>query len=105
MELLDMWKKAGKYNWRRIINHVNSKRRSIGKLQTKTPKGPNIVLGDDASIQRETDFGFIRMTINDNNQDEINWAEEFTCCKCGETFQNKGGIIRHISWKHRELEK
>ena len=45
------------------------------------------------------------MDINDNNiQNENEWAEEFTWCKCGDVFLSNGGIIGHIAWERREIE-
>ncbi len=40
---------------------------------------------------------------SDSNSTEMGGKEDFSCCFCGEPFDNKDTIRRHISQAHRDL--
>ena len=59
---------AGKFNWWKFINPVNSKRRAFKhEFSKKAHKGPRIETENGVTIQGGTDFCFIQMAIIDNN--------------------------------------
>ena len=105
MALPHLWEKAGKYEWEQIADHVNAKHRL--RSNNKTPrkgKGPYSELGNDKAVRRESDFGFIRITIKGNSDTESTERDkEFTCRKCGDCFPRNVCIIGHIARKRHEL--
>ena len=81
-----------------VVNHVKSKHRLLkGETLMRAPEGPHIEAANDLTVQREIDFGFIRISINGNNPDETDWAGEIACRIRGDVFFSRGRIVWHIA--------
>ena len=85
-----------KYDWEQIQNHLNTKR-TINfhtYIRNNTIKGPSVDKSTsqtiDRTIQREIDFGFLKIEYEQNNEDDSDpWSKILVCAKCGENILRK----------------
>ena len=83
-----------------MIKHISS----VHRYQEDKKGGSPVSVTDRKSGGSSAGAGKVSGNTSDSNSvDASGMKEDFSCCFCGEPFENKDSIRRHISSMHRDL--